>query len=49
MTMIRPVLMYGAEDWTLDSDKQRGRATGESRNDCDAVDTWSLAEGYEKE
>jgi len=40
--IIGPVLMYGAE---LDSDKERGRATGEIRNEKAAVDTWRLSEG----
>ena len=29
----------------LDSDRERGRATGENRNENAAVDTWSLNEG----
>ena len=45
-TMIIPVLMYGAEAWTV-----TGREEGllENRNENAVVDTWSLTEGYEKE
>src|SRR6218665_3637203 len=45
-TMIRPMLTYGAEAWTVT--RREVRATGENRIENDPVDTCSLTSGVQR-